>query len=75
MELFDVNKVLPPKKEGWEHSKQVGLCYPASSNKIANYGIGYYSYNPPFKEAGFTDFANFGRIPTHWFELPENPNT
>lgn len=62
---------LPSKIDGWQHTKQVLVFYPAIPNgKVETWGVAYYNYNPPFDLPGFVDFKNYGRKPTHWAEIP-----
>lgn len=63
-----VEESLPPKKDEWNHSERVVIKYWGGE-----LGIGYYHYNPPYREPGFIDFFNVGLQPTHWLPIPELP--
>lgn len=63
---------IPGKKQGWEHSEQVLVWYPAlpEANLTDRYSVAYYHYNPPFNGPNWVDFFNPGRIPERWWYLP-----
>jgi len=65
----------PPKKKGWDHSKQVLVYYAACPKEriLDKWGIAYYHYNPPFNGPQWVDFDNTDRIPAYWWELPTPP--
>ena len=69
---YDANSP-PPAKKGWEHSEQVLVYYEAQpeAGLGGKFGIAYYHYFPPFKDAPeWVDFAHKGRAPKYWWDLP-----
>lgn len=70
---ISVDKELPTRKEGWNHTEQVALYYPASESNADFYGIGYYNFDPFYSGSNWVDFAHFGKIPSYWMPLPAPP--
>lgn len=61
----------PPRKEGWDHTEQVTVHYPANPDLGLSeaWGVAYYHYKPAYGKPGWTDFNN-SRTPDLWWPLP-----
>lgn len=70
---LDAEQILPERKEGWAHSRQVLVWYPRTEERGATFGIAFYHYAPPFDEPPhWVDWSgkSYGRNPRYWWELP-----
>ena len=64
----------PPCKDGWKHSDQVLVYYPAmpEHDLVDRWSIAYYLYEPPFKnKPEWVDFNVDRGTPLYWWPLPK----